>query len=170
MKIIIFIFAAAVTLTACSKSSSPSSTTPTPSGTSYYMKFEANGAQKSFTYTHALFLGDHVSLNAALDTLGNSFTINIYPSSGTDSIQTNLDYTGLNIANYNSYFFYAINSPSQYNWGSLWYGENYFTPVHVTVTEVTNVYVKGTFYGKVKKSGATDEIEITNGSFYLQRK
>jgi hypothetical protein len=142
----------------------------------YYMRFKANGAQKEFTATTAYYFTTTCSINGGTnDSTGNGFTINIIsvnaPILGNsmyneiETIPASGGYTPT------AYFAYAINSPSNYNYGS-WIAEPAEHSVYactVKILELDATHVKGTFSGRVRERKGSNFITISNGEFNVKR-
>lgn len=146
------------------------------SSSQYYMRFKANGTQKEFTATTAYYFTTACSLNGGTnDSTGNGFTINIISINvpilansmynETEAVPSPGGYTPT------VYFAYAINSPSNYNYGS-WIAEPAEHSVYactVKILELDATHVKGTFSGRVRERKGSSFIAISNGEFNVKR-
>jgi hypothetical protein len=160
-----FVLLASTLLVAACSSHSSSPTGPSGSG-QYYLRFNANGSQVSFTSQptllvafaqsgtqyNALITGYTASANASL-TVFNGSAINTGTFSGYNIVGSAL--VGATIA-------YQDASGTLYSSGTA------ATDAVITITDKTSTTFKGTFSGRLKAVGKTD-IVVTSGEFFVKR-
>lgn len=137
--------------------------------TAYYMRFKSNGVQVEYT--------NQLGLTAGFAQSGNQYVGTI---SGWNDANSNFSLLLYNLApiTENTYSGYAVSvngtvgvlfAHKEINSGAVF--SSGVTPDYeatVTISEITETGVKGTFSGLVKASGLAD-INITEGSFYVKR-
>ncbi|MBN2637432.1 MAG: hypothetical protein JXR61_14250 [Prolixibacteraceae bacterium] len=158
--VLAILIAGVVLISGCTKDEVPAE---------YYMRFKSNGVQVEYT--------NQLGLTAGFAQSGNQHVGTI---SGWNDANSNFSLLLYNLApiTENTYSGYAVSvdgtvgvllAHKEINSGAVY--SSGVTPDYdsrVTITEITETGVKGTFSGLIKSSGFPD-INITEGSFYVKR-